>query len=94
MAKDDDHSWSDDGGMSSDDGGRLYDTGAVEQEKAEEEAVEKLTRRETRGVRFWRIFTMLTLIAVSIAVSTVTYRLLEDQDIDEFEGSVSLRLAM
>ena len=90
MAKEnDDHSWSVDGGESSEGDDRPYGMDAIEQEKAEENAVALLTRRETRGVQLWRIFTLLTLVAVSVAVSTVTFRLLRDQDTDEFHDSVS-----
>jgi hypothetical protein len=90
MSKDDDeHSWSVDGGDSSEGDDRPYGMDSIEQEKAEEAAVAELTRRETRGVQMWRIFTLLSLIAVSVAVSTITFRLLRDQETDEFEESVS-----
>ncbi|GAX14200.1 hypothetical protein FisN_20Hh177 [Fistulifera solaris] len=88
MSKDDDeHSWSVDGGDSSEGDDRPYGMDSIEQEKAEEAAVAELTRRETRGVQMWRIFTLLSLIAVSVAVSTITFRLLRDQEKDEFEDS-------
>ncbi len=91
MKDEDDHSWSVDGGESSDgENHRPYGMDTIEEEKAEEAAVAELTRRETRGVQMWRIFTMLTLVAVSVAVSTITFRLLQDQDVDEFKDSVSI----
>ncbi len=90
MKDEDDQSWSVDGGESSDgENHRPYGMDTIEEEKAEEAAVAELTRRETRGVQMWRIFTMLTLVAVSVAVSTITFRLLQDQDVDEFKDSVS-----
>jgi muconolactone delta-isomerase len=90
MSKEDDHSWSVDERESTSDGGTRQSADAMEQEKAEEEAVAKITERETRQVQVWRIFTLLILIAVSVVVSTITYRLLEAQDVDEFEDSVSI----
>jgi hypothetical protein len=89
MIEDSDHSWSVDGGESSDDDLQSSGMDTNDQEKAEEEAIAELTRRETRGVQMWRIFTLLILVAVSVAVSTITFRLLQAQDIDEFEDSVS-----
>ena len=90
MNRGDDFSCSIDERESSDGETRSHVTDAMEQEKAEEEAIAELTRRETRGVQMWRFFTLLTLIAVSVAVSTVTFRLLKTQDADEFEDSVSI----
>jgi hypothetical protein len=88
---DDDHSWSVDGGESSSDGEiRPYGMDDIEQEKAEEAAVAEITKRETRGVQMWRLFTLVILIAVSATVSTISYRLLNDQDVNEFEDSVSV----
>jgi hypothetical protein len=90
MIEDSDHSWSVGGGESSDGDIRSHGTDTLEKERAEEAAVAELTRRETRGVRLWRGFTLLTLIAVSVAVSTITYRLLRNQDVKEFQNSVSI----
>ncbi len=91
MNDDNDHSWSVDGGESSDgDNHRPYGMDSIEQEKAEEAAVAEITKRETRGVQMWRVFTIFTLVAVSVAVSTITFRLLQNKDVDEFEDSVSV----
>ncbi|GAX23164.1 hypothetical protein FisN_33Lh057 [Fistulifera solaris] len=68
MSKADDHSWSVDERESTSDGGTRQSADAIEQEKAEEEAVAKIT-------------------ALSVVVSTITFRLLEAQDVDEFEDS-------
>jgi muconolactone delta-isomerase len=90
MSKDDDHSWSVDERESTSDGGTRQSVDAIEQEKAEEEAVAKITRRETKQVQVWRVFTLFILVAVSVVVSTITFRLLQAQDVDEFEDSVSV----
>jgi hypothetical protein len=92
MVEESEQSWSIDGGESSDDEVQSSGRDTNEQEKAEEEAIAELTRRETMGVQMWRVFTLLTLVAVSVAVSTITFRLLQAQDVDEFEDSVSIAL--
>jgi hypothetical protein len=90
---DDDYSRSVDGDeeSSSSDGEIHRPSGmdTIDEKKAEEAAIAELTRRETRGVQMWRIFTLLTLIAVSVAVSTITFKLLQNKDVNEFEDSVS-----
>jgi hypothetical protein len=88
IIKDDDHSWSVDEGESTSDGDTRQSTDAIDKEKDEEAVVAEITRRETNLVQVWRIFTLLTLVAVSATVSTLTFRLLHAQDVDEFEDSV------
>jgi hypothetical protein len=92
MTNDDDYSWSVDGGESSSDGEnhRSSAMDSIEEDKAEEAAIAELTRRETRGVQMWRIFTLLTLVAVSVAVSIITFLLLRNKDVDEFNDSVRI----
>jgi hypothetical protein len=90
MIEDSDHSWSVEGGDSSDGGNGSSNLDPNEQEKSEEAAVAELIRHETRWVQMWRVFTLLILIAVSVAVSTITFRLLQNQDVDEFKDSVSM----
>jgi hypothetical protein len=91
MIEDDDRSWSvDDGDDTSDAENRSSNLDTNEQEKTEEAAVAELIRHETRWVQMWRVFTLLILVAVSVTVSTITFRLLQIQDVDEFKDSVRM----
>jgi hypothetical protein len=90
MIEDSDQSWSVEGGNSSEGEIRSSNLDTIEKERSEEAAVAELIRHETRLVQMWRVFTLLILVAVSVAVSTITFRLLQNQDVDEFEDSVSV----
>ena len=51
--------------------------------------IERISSKETRSVQVWRCIVALALLATAVAVTLVTYFVLEDEQKNNFESAVS-----
>ena len=61
----------------------------VEMERNEIEEVQKLSRKDTRRIRLWRVVIFSVLVATAAAVTMTTYKLLKNEQVKSFETGVS-----
>lgn len=71
-----------DTGSTSGDGSR------TSRERDEIGEVQKMSSEETKRVRLWRAVVTLCLLATGVAITTTTYRFLNDEQEDNFKMAV------
>ena len=50
--------------------------------------VEKITLKDTRRLRFWRMIVTLVILVTALAVTLTTYRLLQKEQKENFKSAV------
>ena len=62
------------------------------EERDEVKEVQKMARKETARVVFWRVAVTVVLLLTAVAVTLTTYRFLINEEEEDFETAVSLLL--
>ena len=64
---------------------------SVAEARDEVREIRELAKKDTRRVRMWRLFVTVALLATSCSVTVTTYRLLRQEEEDNFETAVSAK---
>ena len=59
-----------------------------EDDRDEVQEVERITLKDTRRLRFWRLIVTLVILLTALAVTLTTYFLLQEEQKENFESSV------
>jgi len=84
-----DDSSSSSGGDSSSEESSFHDEVSVDQRATEVKEVQRLSRWETMGIRFWRTVVIVLLVIAGILVATGTYIFLRDAEQNDYRNRVS-----
>jgi hypothetical protein len=63
--------------------------GDVHEERDEIKEVQKLAKKETSYIRFWRLVVILSLLVTGAVVSTLTFVFLKAEEQDDYVDAVS-----
>lgn len=66
------------------------DSSANDCSRDEVREIQRLSAKDTRRIRLWRVVVTCSLLATAIAVTLTTYRQLDEEQLQNFEVAVSL----
>jgi len=70
------------------------DDQSPDQERDESAEIRKLAQRETTRVRIWKVILLAIIAATAAAVTAGTYRILKQEEEDDFETAVSKKISL